>query len=399
MVDSAVVTLLGEENQDKYGSQRMFGSIGWGVTMFIMGMVLDHSKIFLFAKCDMNRGQRNYNICFSVFSGLMFLALLVATQLPFRYGQSGQPGAGSSMPMNNMQQQANNPENNQQKQKPETAKDRLKKAKVFAQQMRAMPEFAAVFRAMANLRMLMCMLVAWVMGIGIGLIFTFLFWHLQDYGGSPTLFGIASVLNHISEMAAYFYSFKIINKIGHIKVLALGLLCNVIRFIYISFITWPWLILPFEFVQGITHAAVWAACCSFIAHNTDAELRPSAQSFLQGLHHGFGRFCGAVFGGMLIKSHGTVLVFRIYGLVCAVFLILFILVNFYNRSEGKLSADLPDDVDPRKVRKTTTLYCNFAFVYISGEMGDGAARLLTALLSCAKFKTNPNFHFYLLTVS
>ena len=73
----------------------------------------------------------------------------------------------------------------------------------------------------------------------------------QDFGGTPTLFGIASVLNHISEMAAYFYSFKIIAKIGHIKVLALGLLCNVIRFIYISFITWPWLILPFEFVQGI----------------------------------------------------------------------------------------------------------------------------------------------------
>ena len=51
-------------------------------------------------------------------------------------------------------------------------------------------------------------------------------------------------------MVAYFYSFKIISKFGHIKILALGLLCNVIRFIYISFITWPWLILPFEFVQG-----------------------------------------------------------------------------------------------------------------------------------------------------
>jgi len=213
--------------------------------------------------------------------------------------------------------------------------------------------------------------VAWVMGIGIGLIFTFLFWHLQDYGGSPTLFGIASVLNHISEMAAYFYSFKIINKIGHIKVLALGLLCNVIRFIYISFITWPWLVLPFEFVQGITHAAVWAACCSFIAHNTDAELRPSAQSFLQGLHHGFGRFCGAVFGGMLIKSHGTVLVFRIYGLVCAVFLILFILVNFYNRSEGKLSADLPDDVDPRKLAEES------AHLAPHGVPGGGMPRALS----------------------
>jgi hypothetical protein len=40
----------------------------------------------------------------------------------------------------------------------------------------------------------------------------------QEFGGSPTLFGIASVINHLSEMAAYFYSFKIISKIGHIKV-------------------------------------------------------------------------------------------------------------------------------------------------------------------------------------
>ena len=96
----------------------------------------------------------------------------------------------------------------------------------------------------------MFMLTAWVMGIGIGLIFTFLFWHLQDYGGHPTIFGIASVINHISEMGAYFYSFKIISQYGHVKVLMVGLLGNVIRFIYISFITWPWLVLPFEFLQG-----------------------------------------------------------------------------------------------------------------------------------------------------
>ena len=66
----------------------------------------------------------------------------------------------------------------------------------------------------------------------------------------------------------------------------------------------------FKNISGITHAAVWAACCSFISHNTDAELRPSMQSFLQGIHHGFGRFCGAVFGGMLIKEHGKVIVAR-----------------------------------------------------------------------------------------
>jgi len=172
----------------------------------------------------------------------------------------------------------------------------------------------------------------------------------KDYGGGPTLFGIASVINHLSEMAAYFYSFKLISRFGHVKVLAAGLLCNSLRFLYISYITWPWFVLPFEFVQGITHAAVWAAACSFLAHNTDPELRPSAQGFLQGVHHGFGKFCGSVVGGMLIKSNGTIKVFRAYGLVCLVFLVVFVVVNFYNRDEGGLSSDLPDDVDPRNVR-------------------------------------------------
>jgi hypothetical protein len=41
----------------------------------------------------------------------------------------------------------------------------------------------------------------------------------QDYGGSPTLFGVASVINHISEIFAYFFSFRLIKQIGHVKVI------------------------------------------------------------------------------------------------------------------------------------------------------------------------------------
>lgn len=55
---------------------------------------------------------------------------------------------------------------------------------------------------------------------------------------------------------------------------------------------------------GITHAAVWAACCSYIAHNTPQQLRSSAQGVLQGIHHGLGRGCGAVIGGMFVSQFG-----------------------------------------------------------------------------------------------
>ena len=71
----------------------------------------------------------------------------------------------------------------QQQKEPMNQKEKLKdmaaKSKIFAAQLRSMPNFIAVFKAMANLRVLMCMLVALVMGSGIGLISSFLFWHLQ----------------------------------------------------------------------------------------------------------------------------------------------------------------------------------------------------------------------------
>ena len=75
----------------------------------------------------------------------MFLALVLASQIPFRY--QGAPAAQNNMPMGNM--------NNQNKKSEESPKEKLKKAKVFAQNLRSMPEFASVFKAMANLRMLM----------------------------------------------------------------------------------------------------------------------------------------------------------------------------------------------------------------------------------------------------
>lgn len=49
----------------------------------------------------MNEGQKNYNVCFTVFSTLMGLALIVATQLPFKYS-SNAPKDPASIPLNNL---------------------------------------------------------------------------------------------------------------------------------------------------------------------------------------------------------------------------------------------------------------------------------------------------------
>ena len=122
---------------------------------------------------------------------------------------------------------------------------------MFAQRTRELPQWVAVLRSLNNSRKIAFLFVIWFMGFGVGLVFTFLFWHLQDLGGTPTLYGVASVINHISEIGAYFLSINLIKRFGHTKILCLGLFGNVARFVYISWLDNPWWVLPFELIQGI----------------------------------------------------------------------------------------------------------------------------------------------------
>ncbi|CAH1972942.1 unnamed protein product [Acanthoscelides obtectus] len=365
LADSAVLTLLGED-ADTYGHQRMFGSLGWGLAMFFVGIALDHSTAFPNHPCGPDKKEKNYTICFATFSVLMGAALISATQITFKYDEQPAPQVDDEKP--NVPRPLTDEERMQAQlaeqlhlpsladttgsSLPAQPQPQEQKSKIFAQTTREIPEWVTVLKQFKDLKCASFLFVAWWMGFGIGLIFTFLFWHLQDYGGSPTLFGVASVINHVSEIFAYFFSFRLIRQMGHVKVLCLGLLGNTLRFLYISWLTNPWWVLPFEFMQGITHAAVWAACCSYIAHNTPPELRTSAQGVLQGVHHGLGRGCGAVLGGAFVASFGSTATFRGYGLVCLLVLAAFVFINFYRGDQGFVT-DLPQTDDPRQVAEET----------------------------------------------
>lgn len=90
LADSAVITLLGED-ADRYGHQRMFGSLGWGLAMFFVGIALDHSTSFPDHPCGPTPMEKNYTICFATFSVLMGAALITATQINFKYDDLPEP--------------------------------------------------------------------------------------------------------------------------------------------------------------------------------------------------------------------------------------------------------------------------------------------------------------------
>lgn len=234
----------------------MFGSLSWAVTLLLVGMALDNATSIAGHPCGPHQRERSYTVCFIIFSLLMACAFLTATQFRFSYPKSESTGGnqallastttnsntvitttvdGSIIGAGNIDELYAStqprsifntappvnapPPNGQQnggKEKFEFL-DKWKSA-VFAQRTGELPEWVNVFRQFKNSLHLTYLFITWFLGCGVGIVFTFLFWHLQDVGGTPTLFGICSVINHISEILAYFFSFSFIKRFGHTRV-------------------------------------------------------------------------------------------------------------------------------------------------------------------------------------
>ncbi|KAM3585614.1 uncharacterized protein V6R79_022819 [Siganus canaliculatus] len=338
IVDTVTLQYLGKA-RDRYGLQRMWGSLGWGLAMLLVGIWIDHThlKVTIDGEGCVIPDFRlhNYRIAFIVFGVLMGVAFIVATQFYFERGASyrqqlpegvvTEADAPSALPESSSSEQTS------------SSSDAVAAVEEF--------HYSDLLRLLCSVRYSSVLFVAWFMGFGYGFVFTFLYWHLEDLGGTTTLFGVCSVLSHISELAAYFTSHKFIELVGHVRVLYIGLACNTARYLYISYLQNAWTVLPMEVLQGVTHASVWAACISFLSAAVPPALRTSAQGILQGLHLGLGRGCGAMVGGVMVSYFGAAETFRGIGMASLVILLIFAFIQcLAGGTEGKEDKMLAENI-------------------------------------------------------
>ncbi|XP_072334456.1 major facilitator superfamily domain-containing protein 6-B isoform X2 [Scyliorhinus torazame] len=320
IVDTVTLQYLGK-HRDRYGLQRMWGSLGWGITMLAVGISIDHTHIEVSIEgegCE-KPDYKNYRLTFIVFGVLMSIALIVSTQFRFDYSHL-KAEENKKEEFIEIQQVTQNPSTEDSGVTNSAEESRSTGTRTF--------EFRLLLRIICSVQYGSVLFVAWFMGFGYGFVFTFLYWHLEDLNGTTTLFGICSVLSHVSELTAYFFSHKLIELVGHIRVLYIGLACNTARYLYISYLENAWYVLPMEVLQGVTHAAVWAACISYLSAAVPPALRTSTQGILQGLHLGLGRGCGAMVGGVMVNAFGAPQTFRGIGMASLVILLLFALIQW-----------------------------------------------------------------------
>nr|XP_013189420.1 unnamed protein product [Amyelois transitella] len=265
VADAICFNVLGDR-VDQYGKQRLWGSVGWGIFSLTTGALID-----LFS----DGAYKNYAIAFILMFVFMCGDVIVSCFV-----------------------------------KTESTKMSMNILGDVGTLLSSLPTFVFML---------------WTIGVGLctGLLWQFLFWHLEDIAGQScdgadyikTLQGLVSAIQtFLGEIPFMFVSGYILKKVGHTNMMSIVLFAFGARFILYSFLTNAWLALPIEMFQGITFGMFYPTMTSY----ANVVAPPGAETTVQGLvgaiFEGVGVSLGSFIGGRMYRWLGGGLTFRWFGI-------------------------------------------------------------------------------------
>lgn len=275
MFEGAVMAIVREQKAD-YGLQRVYASIGGMITSPLSGILMDYAS--------RGKGYTDFRPAFYLYAGLKISSglLMLTMNLEFK------PPASNIV--------------------------------------------SDVMSVMRNVEMVVLFIAVFVLGTAWGYIESFLFWLLQDLGGSRSLMGLTITVGGIAGIPLLVLSGPIINKIGHANILFIGFIFYAIRLLGYSLIYNPWLCLIFEAMEGVTSALSFTAAVTYAAKLSTTTTDTSVQGLLGGLYFGGGKGSGSLIGGYMMKAFDTRPTYRIFAVACTITGLLYFLFNkFYLR--------------------------------------------------------------------
>jgi hypothetical protein len=233
LVDAMTYDYLGAE-YEKWGHQRLWGTIGFAVFAVACGLIMDIYNTVMEGK--------DYTFSFIAFAVLNILASF----LVFFYKIS---------------------------------------SNFHCKQI-----FKNIGTLLKNINVVLLMVAMFVFGAYTGFIEVFLFWHLSMLGGSQLLNGLCILVNCIPEAFVLLFAGVIIQKIGHVTCLHVAMLAYGIRLVAYSFLSNPWLVLCIEPLQAVCFGLMYAAASSYANIITPPGMSGTIQGVIGALYFGIGEF-------------------------------------------------------------------------------------------------------------
>lgn len=254
LVDSTVMELLGSAGRS-YGRQRLWGTVGWGITAPIVGRVSDRLGFeWLFYSCMV----------------LMFVTLLLARTLPM-------------------------------------ARATLK-----------VPFWGSLRQLLENRQLVLLLATVFVGGVGLALINNYLFPYMDQLGADQGFMGAALTLATVSEVPVMFFAGRLLDRWPASRLLAIGLGALVLRVLALSWIDRSWPVLPLQLLHGPTFGFLWVAGVSYASEIAPAGMGATAQGLFGSVMLGLAGAAGGLFGGFLYQAVGPAMMFRLAGVTILV---------------------------------------------------------------------------------
>jgi PPP family 3-phenylpropionic acid transporter len=263
IVDNSVMILLGDR-RDEYGLERVWGSVGWGVSAIFAGILIQRLGLHW------------------AFYGFLFLygvLFFVAMRFPI----------------------------------PE-----ISIASNFWQGLRT---FATDFH------WIIFLLAALVEGLSLGIFLNFLFLHLSDMGSSRTIMSLSLTVATFSEIPIFLAGHKLLRRWTPVQLMAASVALTALRaFLYVG-MTAPWQVLVISLLQGPTFAVMWTAGVAYAIQIAPRGLGTTAMGVFGGVVFGLGSALGALTGGLLYQHVGGTAPFIWAGIASVLALLPFMWVH------------------------------------------------------------------------
>lgn len=161
-----------------------------------------------------------------------------------------------------------------------------------------------------NRPLLLLLLVSYLLSSGAAIMYIFLGIRLQEIGGSANIVGLAFALSAISELPVVAFGGWLLNRLGAPRLIGLALCVYVVRFAAFSTISEPEWMLPVQLLHGFSFGAFLMASVTLAHRLAGREHAATAQALLTAMSFGFGSITGSIVGGALLDRVGTVGLFQ-----------------------------------------------------------------------------------------
>ena len=239
LTDAMTFGFLGEE-RNKWGKQRLFGTLGYSIFGPMSGLLMDTYSL----------GHNKYAAAFLLYA--FFMVMSAACVCQYNAGDRRVP---SSPPPKRLLNDIS---------------DLIRK-----------PE-AVVFLSLV-----------FVFGVYFGVITSFLFWHLKLLGDAPqALLGLCILCSCSVEAFVMFFSERIFRVVSQQNCFAFVFVAYAVRFAGYSLITNPWMVLIIEPLHAVTFGLMYASASTYACRITPPGAHGSVQNIVSSLHTCFGKYPG-----------------------------------------------------------------------------------------------------------